>query len=100
MGCSMSRTSALACVAQTMRLPIAVGCFFRQRLPTHLVPIVHGQAELRQDFLMRNHGFHHMNHGGERAGAELVEQVMGVLYVSGHCVLPWSRSCARRRRRL
>jgi hypothetical protein len=25
-----------------------------------------------------------MNHGGKLAGAELVEQAIGVLYVSGH----------------
>src|ERR1700677_1973878 len=118
MGCSMPRTSALACSVQTMRLAIALRCFFRQRLLPHLFPIGHGQSELRQDFLMRDrlvvlepliglgdglalriaqsisiligshHGFQQMNHSGELAGAELVEQVMSVLYVSGHCVLP------------
>ena len=76
--------------------------------------VTHRQAELRQDFLMgdrlvvleplvglgygltlgiaqgaavlvgRNHGLEEMNHGGELAGAELVQQLMGMLYVSGH----------------
>ncbi len=50
--------------------------------------------------LGRDHGFEQMNHGGQLAGAELVEQVMGMLCISGHCVPPWSRSCAMRRRRL
>jgi len=32
-------------------------------------------------FLGRNHGLQQMNHGGELARAELIEQVMGVLYI-------------------
>ena len=31
--------------------------------------------------LGRDHGFKQMNHGGKLAGAELVEQLMGMLYV-------------------
>ena len=29
-----------------------------------------------------------MNDGGKLAGYELIEQVMGVLRIDGHCVLP------------
>src|ERR1035438_3115294 len=52
MGCSMPRTSALACPVQTTRLTIAAGCFLRLRLLAHLVPIGQSQSQLRQDFLM------------------------------------------------
>jgi len=38
-------------------------------------------------FVGRDHGFEQMNHGGELAGAELVEQPMGVLPAGGHGVL-------------
>src|SRR5450432_2852468 len=115
---SMPRMSAWACAVQTMRLAIAVRRFFRQRLLGHLLPVVHRQAELSQNVCVRNwlvvlepfigfsdglalgmaqgvailigrdHRLEEMNHGGELAGAELVEQVMGVLSVSGHCAPP------------
>src|ERR1039458_2888341 len=98
---STPRISALACAVQTMRLGIAVRRFYRQWLLGHLLPIVHRQAELRQDFLMpnwlvvlepfigfgdgltlgigqgvavlvwRNYGLEEMNYSGELARAEL-----------------------------
>ena len=51
-------------------------------------------------FVGRDHGFEQMNHGSKLAGTELVEQVMSVLYVSGHFVLQASRSGATHRQRL
>ena len=47
-----------------------------------------GIAQSVSIFLGRDHGFEHMKHGSELAGAELVEQAMGMLYIGGHCVLP------------
>lgn len=74
----------------------------------------HGQAELRENFLMRDrlamlkpfaglgdgfafgiaqgvpvvfrrdHGFEQMNHGGELPWVELIEQLMGELLIDGH----------------
>ena len=43
-----------------------------------------GTAQGVSILLRRDHGFEQMNHGGKLAGAELVEQAIGVLYVSGH----------------
>jgi len=43
-----------------------------------------GTAQGVSILLGRDHGFEQMNHGGKLAGAELVEQAIGVLYVSGH----------------
>lgn len=57
-----------------------------------------GIAQGLSIFLGRDHGFEQMNHGSELAGAELVEQMMGMLCVSRHYVPPWSRCCAMRRR--
>jgi hypothetical protein len=37
-----------------------------------------------------------MNHGSELAGTELLQQLMGMLYVSGHCVLDASRAVSLR----
>jgi hypothetical protein len=41
-----------------------------------------------------------MNHGGKLAGAELVEQAIGVLYVSGHACSSIEPFRAKRRQRL
>jgi hypothetical protein len=59
-----------------------------------------GTAQGVSILLGRDHGFEQMNHCGKLVGAELVEQVTGVLYVSGHFVLQASRSGAERRQRL
>ena len=93
-------------------------CAIGLRFAAHLLPVGHGEAELGEHLLMgdrlvvlapfvglgdrlgfggaegvailfrRDHGFEQVNHGGELAGPELVQQIMGVLYISGHCVLP------------
>jgi hypothetical protein len=47
-----------------------------------------GVAEGVAVFLGGDHGLQQMNHGGELVRPELVRQVMGVLSVSGHGVLP------------
>jgi len=90
--------------------------FFWRRLLAHFVPIGYGQAELGKNNLMRNwfmvlepfigfvhgssfgtaqrisifvgrdHSFEQMNDSGELAGLELVQQLMGVLFIDGHCV--------------
>jgi hypothetical protein len=47
-----------------------------------------GIAEGVSILLGRHHAFEQMNHGGKLAGAKLVEQLMGVIDISGHCFLP------------
>jgi len=54
-----------------------------------------GIAQRLPIFFGRDHGFEQMNHGGELARSELIEQMMGVLPVSGHYVPPQHRSCAK-----
>jgi len=44
-----------------------------------------GTAQGVSILLGRDHGFEQMNHCGKLVGAELVEQVTGVLYVSAIC---------------
>src|ERR1017187_3378705 len=109
MGCSMPRTSALAWPVQTMPLAIVAWGFFRG-LVAHRVPIGHGQAELRQHFLMRDRlvvlepfiglgngfafgiaqgvsilqrddGFEQMNHGGERRSEEHTSELQSPMYL-------------------
>lgn len=89
----------------------------RLRLAAHLLPVGHGQAELREHFLMRdrlvvlepfiglgdgpalgiaqgvsvllrrNQSLQKVNHGGELVRAKLIQQVVSVLSVRGHRVL-------------
>jgi hypothetical protein len=59
-----------------------------------------GTAQGVSILLGRDHGFEQMNHCGKLVGAELVEQVMGVLYVSGHACSSIEPFRAKRRQRL
>src|SRR4051794_30004093 len=118
----MARRSARAWSVQTMCLGIAPRRLLQQRLLAHLFPVGDAQSEIPQNVLMRNRlvmrepfvscgdggafriaqgvgllrrrkqRLQNMNYGVELPGSELIEQLMGVLSISGHCVFPWNRS--------